>query len=313
MSRRSNRLVRTRSSGVADFCMLPYAYRDRSRVPAANRPDLFAIFNRLDQIFYNGRLRSAGFTFSYSYGRNNCGLATFGSRVVTISIPLHCSHDDILDEDAIIRTLLHEVIHIYIFQHFRNDVDNFEPHGPTFMREMRRINRVGRVHGLQTSVGQDVDNIIFERNHPYRWLCQTCGFVARFSINQPPGFLRGRHPWPVKNCEDLPILVYPHGPPWDTGPRYARPTSVTKMFWSPTDSARPVRTIADPRFGPGPFQSLTAMQAATRVETATHTSRRMRVGDPDGAKAPNRPPSPKNSSSLKRCRLLTTATTSPTQ
>ncbi len=85
-------------------------------------------------------------------------------------------------------TLLHEMIHAYLFLEGIRDRD---AHGPKFLDRMRRINQSGVVDHQRPSEGYNVT--VYHTMHAevdsYRthwWSCQRCLKVVKRAMNRPP-------------------------------------------------------------------------------------------------------------------------------
>lgn len=64
------------------------------------RPIKYALFLELDEIFFEGRLRTAGFTFQYTHARSTSWLTIFETQVVNISLDSQVNENDVSDERA---------------------------------------------------------------------------------------------------------------------------------------------------------------------------------------------------------------------
>lgn len=175
--------------------------RERSKIPRAARPPLFKLAKYFDGLFFENNISKGGFTYVYMNSTSNAGLVDFSTRVVSISIPLHTNLEGEIDSTRVKSTLLHELIHVYIYIHLKKKAKIAEEHGSTFKDILRRINQKGKRHGLTTDIEYNVEPVIFAKNKPYRYLCTVCKFEVQLTrnLNIDTNVIKiGKH----KNCSN---------------------------------------------------------------------------------------------------------------
>jgi len=150
-------------------------------------PDLHALFIEFNQTFFWGKLWSC--EVRWSPRMTQCaGICRYSPRerfcTIGISIPLL----KLRPRKDLVETLLHEMIHAYLFVTDNND--NHDGHGPEFHKHMYRINAAT---GANISVYHNFhDEVELYKQH--WWRCNgPCtkrppfyGFVKR-SMNRAPG------------------------------------------------------------------------------------------------------------------------------
>ncbi|TMW58509.1 hypothetical protein Poli38472_010068 [Pythium oligandrum] len=150
-------------------------------------PDIHALFLEYNVIFFDGKL--AGCEVKWSKRMTLCaGLCSFQPSSGFCSIRLSEPLLKLRPRSDLVNTLLHEMIHAYIFVF--SPVRDREDHGPVFQSHMHRINQVG---GTSITVFHTFhDEVDAYRQH--WWKCDgPCqrkppyfGVVKR-AMNRPPG------------------------------------------------------------------------------------------------------------------------------
>ncbi|OAF70079.1 hypothetical protein A3Q56_02168 [Intoshia linei] len=149
-------------------------------------PDIYELFNVYNLAYFDRKLDAT--TISWSNRMTLCaGLCKYnfltGSCAIRLSKPLLSFRS----RKDLIETILHEMIHGYLFITRRN-VDR-DGHGPEFQQHMNRINKIA---GTSINIFHNfTDEVQFYRNH--WWKCNgTCqnkhpyyGIVKR-AMNRPP-------------------------------------------------------------------------------------------------------------------------------
>ncbi|VDK65046.1 unnamed protein product, partial [Anisakis simplex] len=150
-------------------------------------PDIHALFLQFNDTFFQGTL--AGCEVRWSPRMTLCaGLCSYEGRGGLCSIRLSKPLLSLRPRKDLVETLLHEMIHAYLFVTVRNrDRDG---HGESFQFHMRRINaRAGTHITIYHSFHAEVRNY-----HQHWWRCEgVCrkrppffGFVKR-AMNRAPG------------------------------------------------------------------------------------------------------------------------------
>lgn len=142
---------RTRSEGPSSALALSYDYRDRSAYRRSLRPDLFVIFNDCNRLFFGGEVRS-WFTFDYGLSLINAAVTNFTQYKVTFSIPKHAGANSLIDLRVLYETMMHEMIHIWIFQRYPTMVVNASDHKKMFKKKMSAVIRKGARISFRTSI-----------------------------------------------------------------------------------------------------------------------------------------------------------------
>ena len=151
-------------------------------------PDVHSLFIQFDDIFFNSILQ-ARCAVRWSTRMTLCaGTCAFDGAMNTISLskPLL----KLRPRSDTINTLLHEMIHAYLFLTMRiRERDGKDGHGPNFQAHMKRINSVAKSNiTVYHTFNDEVDHY---RNHIWRCdgVCQTWrphfGLCKR-SMNRPP-------------------------------------------------------------------------------------------------------------------------------
>ncbi|KAM3716310.1 DNA-dependent metalloprotease SPRTN [Dirofilaria immitis] len=150
-------------------------------------PNLHALFKQYDDTFFNGAL--AACEVKWSSRMTLCaGLCSFEKKGKFCSIRLSKPLLQYRPRKDLVETLLHEMIHAYLFLS-NGDMDH-DAHGPMFQFHMRRINMIARTN---ISIYHNFhDEVRYHQKH--WWRCTgACrmrppfyGWVKR-SMNRPPG------------------------------------------------------------------------------------------------------------------------------
>ncbi|ETV70525.1 hypothetical protein H257_13915 [Aphanomyces astaci] len=155
-------------------------------------PDVWSLFMEYDTLFFDGHLR--GCEIKWSPRMTLCaGLCSFQPASGFCSIRLSQPLLKLRPRADLVNTLLHEMIHAFLFLH--SPVRDHEDHGPQFQFHMNRINKMA-----QTEI--TVFHTFHDEVDTYRvhwWKCSgPCqskppyfGMVKR-AMNRPPG---PRDPW----------------------------------------------------------------------------------------------------------------------
>ncbi|CAH0522402.1 unnamed protein product [Peronospora belbahrii] len=150
-------------------------------------PDLHSLFLEYNRLFFENRL--AGCEVKWSKRMTLCaGLCSFQSRSGFCSIRLSEPLLKYRPRSDMINTLLHEMIHAYVF--VATSVRDHEDHGPVFQGHMNRINKAAQTK--ITIFHTFHEEVNFYRQHV--WQCNgPCqrtppyfGVVKR-SMNRAPG------------------------------------------------------------------------------------------------------------------------------
>jgi len=150
-------------------------------------PDLHALFQQYDRRFFWGTL--AACEVRWSPRMTLCaGICSYQHRSGYCSIRLSVPLLKLRPRSDLVETLLHEMIHAYLFVTDGND--DHDGHGPAFHQHMYRINREA---GTKISVYHTFHDEVASY-HTHWWQCNgPCrqrkpffGLVKR-SMNRPPG------------------------------------------------------------------------------------------------------------------------------
>ena len=149
-------------------------------------PDIHALFLQYNQMFFNGAL--AGVELRWSKRMTLCaGLCVYEGRGGMCSIRLSQPLLQFRPRSDLINTLLHEMIHAYLFV-TRNNRDH-DAHGPEFHKHMHRINAAASTN--ITVYHNFHDEVEVHRKHwwrcdgPCRHQPPYYGFVKR-AMNRAP-------------------------------------------------------------------------------------------------------------------------------
>ena len=155
-------------------------------------PDIHLLFQLFDRRWFQGRLCASKQVFLRWSTRLKLGAgmtmcervrlasgSEVGTSVILLSTPLL----SLRPRKDLIETLIHEMIHAYLF--LTNQMDDGEmSHGPKFMKIMKRINQEG---GCSISVFHDfVDEVIHLRKHVWSCDADDCGVYVRRMMDRPP-------------------------------------------------------------------------------------------------------------------------------
>lgn len=125
----------TRSQSVELNAGLKFPQRSRC---TDGRPDLIALYNHLNDVFFDGELNGSGYTISWGQNmRTTSGFTDLYRREIKISWDIH----RLQPEKELISTVLHEMIHAKMYR-LRLD-DDSRSHAGFFLEEIERINRMG--------------------------------------------------------------------------------------------------------------------------------------------------------------------------
>uniref|UniRef100_A0A0R3RU34 Protein with SprT-like domain at the N terminus n=1 Tax=Elaeophora elaphi TaxID=1147741 RepID=A0A0R3RU34_9BILA len=145
-------------------------------------PDIYALFQQYDDTFFSGRLAACEVKWSPRM-TSSAGLCSFESRGKFCSIRLSKPLLQYRPRKDLVETLLHEMIHAFLFL----DRDG---HGPMFQFHMRRINMNA---GTNITIYHSFhDEVIYHQKHwwrctgPCRMRPPFHGWVKR-SMNRAPG------------------------------------------------------------------------------------------------------------------------------
>lgn len=123
--------------------------------------ELQLLFARLNNEHFNGAVPDCRIAYNERFS-NSTGRITYGSRPLLIELsPKHFRKHP----EALAETLLHEMVHAWCFDHFRDT-----GHGLRFRRRMREC-------GL-TSIYHELGNARPHRESAKRYIlrCESCGF-----------------------------------------------------------------------------------------------------------------------------------------
>lgn len=150
-------------------------------------PDVYALFQEFDRIYFWGKLKCC--EVKWSPRMTLCaGLCHYEGRGGLCSIRLSGPLLKLRPRKDLVQTLLHEMIHAYLFVTHNNKDHN--AHGPEFLKHMHRINKLSGANiTVYHSFHDEVDTY---RQH--WWQCDgPCknrrpyfGFVKR-AMNRAPG------------------------------------------------------------------------------------------------------------------------------
>merc|ERR1712071_184504 len=149
-------------------------------------PDVFKLFVEYDKIFFGGKLNSRCFV-RWSTRMTLCaGICKFDGILTEIALskPLL----QLRPRSDCINTLLHEMIHAFLFLTQR--IQDRDGHGPNFQEHMKRINKTSGsnitvYHTFHDEVAAQRQHI-WQCNGPCRTRHPFYGKCAR-SMNRPPG------------------------------------------------------------------------------------------------------------------------------
>ena len=121
------------------------------------------------------------------------GTCTFKGRLSGCRIALSEPLLKFRPRSDLLSTLLHEVIHAYLFMAEGIQRDEFDGQGPKFQSYAARINVPERGRVSITPYHTFHDEVELYRMH--HWTCQKCGKLVKRAMNRAPG----RHDtwWPV--------------------------------------------------------------------------------------------------------------------
>ena len=151
-------------------------------------PDLWQTFNTFNENFFNSALVSV--SVSWSSRMTLCaGTCSYRPRTGECTIRLSKPLLSLRPRHDFINTLLHEMIHAFLFVK-RSNRDH-DDHGPSFQAQMRRLNStIGSKITIYHSFKDEVENY---RTHWWRCQGKVCpskppffGIVKR-SMNRAPG------------------------------------------------------------------------------------------------------------------------------
>jgi len=141
-------------------------------------PDIRALFFEFNQHYFQGKL--SGVEVKWSPKMTLCaGLCQY-HKGGYCSIKLSEKLLQFRTRKEIIETLLHEMVHAYLFVTHNNR--DRSGHGPEFLRHMHRINKEG--HYNISVFHNFVDEVSFYRTH--HWKCQQCGKLVQRAMNRAP-------------------------------------------------------------------------------------------------------------------------------
>ncbi|KAJ3331728.1 hypothetical protein HDU76_002391 [Blyttiomyces sp. JEL0837] len=157
--------------------------KDSDDVPTLNPddpfPDIHQLFMAFDEQFFEGKLKHVEVTWSkkMTLCAGTCSYFRGGYCRVALSEPLL----KFRPKSDYINTLLHELIHAYLFI-TQGNTDR-DGHGPAFLNIAERINQS---EGTNITVYHTFrDEVQHYRKHV--WKCQgPCGHILRRAMNRPP-------------------------------------------------------------------------------------------------------------------------------
>ncbi|PAV61185.1 hypothetical protein WR25_06825 [Diploscapter pachys] len=169
-------------------------------------PDVHALFKEFDRRFFNERLINQCY-LTWSPRMTTCagickyeGTNHYGMCTISLSKPLLT----LRPRSDLVETLLHEMIHAYLFitEGCRNR-DGADGHGPRFQEHMYRINRTANTNiTIYHSFHQEVAHYkrhVWRCNGPCRARAPYFGFVRR-ATNRAPG---RNDPWFASHQMDM--------------------------------------------------------------------------------------------------------------
>jgi len=143
-------------------------------------PDVYVLFVYFNELCFGNYLERV--EVKWSKRMTLCaGLCCYDRKGAFCTIKLSEPLLKFRSRTDLIETLLHEMIHAYLF--FNNHIRDHDAHGPQFLKHMERINIS---IGTHISVYHDFnEEVNFYRIH--WWKCQgKCGFVLKRSMNRAP-------------------------------------------------------------------------------------------------------------------------------
>ena len=147
---------------------------------------LYSMFKEYNALCFDNEIK--GFTVIWGARMYSVsGLTQFDERYIKISACIHES----LPERETRRTLLHEMIHAWLFC-VGKPLSVCLGHGQAFRRKMKLVNqKVGFDIGVDHLMALETPSL----NDRYEWQCQHCGHVARIRVfRKLPDPFYGRHP-----------------------------------------------------------------------------------------------------------------------
>ncbi|CAD5224188.1 unnamed protein product [Bursaphelenchus okinawaensis] len=148
--------------------------------------DLRETFQMFDHTFFGGTLKKCKVKFSNNLYRY-AGLCTYNGMNEKYQCTIRLSEPllKLRTRRDLLETLLHEMIHAYLLIHGDED----EEHGPLFLDQMRRINKMTNVK--VTVYHYYIDELDF--HHPHRWKCDgpcqfkppNYGYIKRRTEREP--------------------------------------------------------------------------------------------------------------------------------
>mmetsp|Transcript_28066 Transcript_28066/g.39196 ORF Transcript_28066/g.39196 Transcript_28066/m.39196 type:complete len:273 (+) Transcript_28066:56-874(+) len=154
--------------------------------------DIHDLFNVYDRVYFSSALTNAGVEIKWgSKMMTKCaGMCEYKGRTGSIQIRLSPSLLQYRSNDDVKDTLLHEMIHAYLFlDHTETDRDG---HGVHFHRHMDRINSIRNPSDPYRPFGgyriTVFHSFINEVRHfqTHMWKCEKCHHVIRRAMNRPP-------------------------------------------------------------------------------------------------------------------------------
>jgi len=153
-------------------------------------PDVYVLFVYFNELCFGNYLERV--EVKWSKRMTLCaGLCCYDRKGAFCTIKLSEPLLKFRSRTDLIETLLHEMIHAYLF--FNNHIRDHDAHGPQFLKHMERINiSIGTHISVYHNFNEEVN---FYRIH--WWKCQgKCGFVLKRSMNRAPS---PNDPWWTKH------------------------------------------------------------------------------------------------------------------